>query len=201
MEGRRRGSSGGDFLTAGLPVARWRRLPRVSGRTAALLLLAFVAVSAAFFTTGPASDVRALAGGTLVDETPGYTADWLHAQLGGYGPAGRALYARFLLMDAAYAALFSVAVSSAIAAAVRPASSAMTRLAAALPVLAGGCDWLENAGLLVLLARYPQQVPVLAASLGVITPVKLALVQLSFLVLAVAVAVSTAAAIRRARSR
>ena len=78
-----------------------------------------------------------------------------------------------------------------------PRRATIMAIAAALPLLAAGCDWLENAGLLVLLALYPQQVPVLAATLGVITPVKLALVQLSFLALAVAVAVAAAAAMRR----
>jgi hypothetical protein len=165
---------------------RWS-LPRVPSGLAALLLFLFIVGSALFFTTWPASDMRTLAGGRLLDETPGYTAAFLRAQLEAYGPGGRALYARFLLADMVYAALFGAAVACGIAAAGRRfAPPVVVRVAAGVPLVAALCDWLENAGLASLLAVYPERVPTAEVALGGLTAVKLALVQASFAALVLA---------------
>jgi len=122
--------------------------------------------------------LRALSGGYgLLDLELHYGATRAYEMLAAYGEQGRRLYliglaTVDLILPAAMATLLAMALTLAGA-----------RRLAWLPFAMALADYLENACLMVLLARYPSQLPRLAATAGWLTSAKQALFVASLLTL------------------
>ena len=117
--------------------------------------------------------IRHISGGAdILDVKLFYTADQAYALLAAYGPTGRHVYLWGLAtVDMVLPLLYSVLLAVALTLALRPIlrPSSPLRLLNLLPLLAGLCDYLENAAILTLLAHYPQRLDGLAGAAGFLT--------------------------------
>jgi hypothetical protein len=123
--------------------------------------------------------------GTGRSDLPGgqlwYSADQAYAAIDAVGAGGRAWFAAFLAIDMLFAPLYTLLYATMIGAATArlfPHSRLAARLCL-LPLLAGICDYAENAGLLALLAAYPHRLPELTAAAALATTAKWVLVSAS----------------------
>jgi hypothetical protein len=166
-------------------VPRWGVGRLVTGRTAVAAVLVLALVSFWFFRFGPAGAVRLYSSDDrLIDERFGYTAQSAYAELDILGPAGRDAYHTFLLTDLAYPVVYAPALSLLLAYLARrlaPDRPALQWVAVA-PFVGGLADWLENAGLLLVLSRYPDRLDGLVGLLSLMTITKLLVLQGCFLV-------------------
>jgi hypothetical protein len=103
--------------------------------------------------------------------SPGQVADYLH----GCGVAGRAAVTAQQDADLVYPALFAAVLTVAFALLLRTLlpERHWAHVLVLLPAVSGLADYLENIGIRMLLAAYPQQPPIVAAT-SVVTRVKLA---------------------------
>jgi hypothetical protein len=145
-------------------------------------------------------------GETPPDGTLGYTAEQAYQMLDAAGDAGRQYHLVFELLDLFYIPVYVALLATTIAYTFRKLFGRSDRVVNAVdlvlmvPLFAGLVDYAENAALLTLLARYPEQLPALAALAGALTSVKWTLVTLAFCLAASGgTAIGIGAAIRTAR--
>jgi hypothetical protein len=139
---------------------------------------ALVVVLAVHFLQFPGSVPdfsRATRGGVLLDAAPAFTPDATYERLASYGEAGRRNYSfRNVTVDV----LLPVSVFPFLFLLIRRATSRsslrpfLIRVLLAVPVVYVALDFLENASVLALLARYPERMNALAASLPYTTIIK-----------------------------
>jgi hypothetical protein len=124
----------------------------------------------------------------LLDNTPGYDSQTVTARFAEYGETGRGAYQNYLLfLDMPYALLTGVV----LAAALRLISTLLPRLKLgnwfyAFPVVLVALDVIENGLLFALLRAFPDLNESLANAAGIVTSLKLVLVNTAFLVLLLA---------------
>ena len=167
-----------------------RLLSWASPRNVLLALVAFVGFSLPTFQFGPYARLRERTMGlALLDETFLYTPAQVSATLTAYGAEGRRIYLAFLLLDLLYPFCYAGALALLLAFTARRlvASGRFPRPLLLVPVAAGIGDWLENAGLLVLVLAYPARPTPLALLAAGVTATKLALVTASVALAAVGV--------------
>ncbi len=166
-------------------VARNAKTPVVLVFLAFLLLFAMVLVPSA------QARVEVFSGGTgFIDMRFSYTPDQVSAMIKSYGDAGRAVYLTFTsTADMLYPVVYSVFFSLILTLLLQRGFKADSRLQLLnlLPFGAMIFDWLENANLLLLLSRYPEELPGVALFSSYCTSIKwgigivaLVLVALSF---------------------
>ena len=118
-----------------------------------------------------------------------YSPAQAHSALAAYGPAGRAFdLASALtlnLVNPIIYSLFFCLASLYFLRRVAPTRPGLARLAL-IPFLALAADYLENAGLIVLLLNYPNQLTVLAVATSLLTSLKWALQAISLVLLVIA---------------
>ena len=146
------------------------------GRRAAGGLLAFALASVVLFNLGPAATITESAGAPLLDVRFGWGAPEAHAFLLALGEEGRELYAIALVLDSLYALAFAAVAALALAWVLKTLAAPRARPLALAPVLAGGLDLVETAGVWTLLAAFPAEPRIVGDLAGVVTAAKLALV-------------------------
>lgn len=136
-------------------------LARLGSRRVWLTVTAVYAVVAGLFFGSSAPfaipQVEAVCGAPPPDVRFGAAAADVHAFLAGCGPTGRQAYLTLQLVDLVYPLLFALFLASSLALVLRglaPGRPALLTLAA-LPFLASGFDYLENACAWLALAAYP----------------------------------------------
>jgi hypothetical protein len=127
------------------------------------ILGAMGAVLAAFlfFQFGPFARLSEWGRGTfLFDMQPAWSPDSAMANLERFGESGRQLYRNFLIADFAGALVSIVPATLLLAVSLRglPETSAARKLVA-LPLTVALADWVENAGILQMLAAFPDRAP------------------------------------------
>jgi hypothetical protein len=151
-------------------------LTRWATRRNVLLLVALQLIMNAALLPLSAARLSILSGGVgPLDSRFGYTAAQAYAALNAYGPAGREFDLRSevtlnLVYPIIYSLFFSLATLYFLQRAA-PARAALARLAL-LPFAALVADYLENAGLALLLVTFPAQLPAVAAATGLLTTAK-----------------------------
>ena len=162
-------------------------LPHRLARQATLPFLLLLAVLAGllYFVFFPAllANPATLQQTGALDARLSYTSQQAYQALEAYGPAGRAQYARtILLLDIVFPVIYALLLGLLAARGLVRAfpTSPRIQILALLPFAAMLFDWLENASILTLLARFPQRLDGLAAAAGGFTSLK-------WLVLALAV--------------
>ncbi len=151
-----------------------------SGPVTLVAALFFVAFSIVLFNLGPVPAVVEAADAPLLDTRFGWGQDDARGFLSALGGEGRRLYALTLLIDTLYALTFAVAGTLVLAwiSGRLVAPTNLLRWVMLLPVLAGVLDLVENMGILGLLALFPSVPSALGAALGLVTAMKLILVNL-----------------------
>lgn len=123
-------------------------------------------------------------GAALLDNTPGYNSDTVAARLEEFGAAGRGSYQTYLLfLDLPYAFL----TGAVLAAALKLISTSLPRSKLgnwvfAFPIALVALDVAENGLLFTLLRSFPDVNESVADAAGIVTSLKLALVNAAFLV-------------------
>jgi len=166
-------------------------LPQRLARRATLPILLVLAVLAAlfyfvFFPTLLGSPLIFHQSSPL-DTRLSYTPQQAYQALEAYGPAGRAQYARtILLLDIVFPVVYALLLSLLIARGLVHAFPASARIQslALLPFAAMFFDWLENASILALLANFPRRLDGLAAAAGIFTSLKWLILALASLLAA-----------------
>ena len=126
-----------------------------------------------------------------LDDAFRYRPNSAAAVVDGWGPGGQRLsFWLHLSLDMIFPIAYAVALSIAIASVVRPlaVNAAITNLVAALPFAAAASDWVENAGILLLIRRHTEQSLGLARVVWLASRTKWALLLLSVVVLVVGLA-------------
>ena len=152
-------------------ILRLARAPIVAGAVALWLIGSFC-----FFTFGPYRELREKGDGArLLEERFGYAEDASHTWLERIGPDGRSQYRTFQILDVGNAFLLAVALSLAL-------TLALSRLLgpthwavniAYLPFAVLLLEIVENAFLLFVASRHPQQLPMPLQIASVATTTKL----------------------------
>lgn len=176
-------------LLTGLLLAARRR----GGATVLITLLIALAIFAlthlTSFPFGPRAVHMAAPGVSLFDQSPAFSADDVASRLTAFGAAGRALYQRLTwtgdVLFPLSLLLFFLALSR-YAGHHLSAPAAGARWLSGLPMAWFVADMAENAIIFVLLANWPQGLPVLATLLAPVTVTK-------FLLLFASIAVPLAA--------
>lgn len=147
-------------------------------RAFVFLFLLHVAVSMALFLLLLPFD-----GAVLLDNTAGYNSETAAARLEEFGETGRGAYQTYLLfLDTPYALL----TGAVLAAALRLLSTLLPRLKLgnwvyAFPIGLAALDVVENGLLFALLRSFPDINESLANAAGIVTSIKLTLVNAAFL--------------------
>ena len=138
-------------------------------------LLVVLAVHFLEFPGSVPDFTRVTGGGVLLDAAPAFTPDATYERLAGYGDAGRRNYSfRNVTVDV----FLPLSVFPFLLLLIRRATSrsslrpSLIRVLIAVPVVYVALDLLENASVLALLARYPERMNALAASLPYTTVIK-----------------------------
>lgn len=147
-----------------------------------ILVLAVVVAVAVVFAVhaldfpGSVPDfVRASGGGVLLDVRPSFSTEAIYQRIAGYGEAGRANYAfRNTTVDVVLplAVLPALLLSMLHATRRLSAGRVPTAILISLPITFVLFDFAENAIVLVLLASFPERMPVLAQVLPYVSLVK-----------------------------
>ena len=120
----------------------------------------------------------------LLDMTTFYSAEQAYEMVGQYGPDGRDYYNYIQIVDfffpAAYAFFFALLITYLLQR--RNWLETPWRRLALMPLVAGLCDWLENAGIFIMLRRYPASFDIVAQMTNIFCVLKFALIGLSMLV-------------------
>jgi len=157
-------------------------------RNVCIAFLAFVLFTAVLLTVSPYADLqRGGYGSDILETRLWYTPQEVYDAFADLGDAGRATYRSALLFDLlypfAYVPFLTLSIAwtfNRITASRRWADRSVT-----LPVLAGIGDWLENAGLLAMLAGFPAIPRAFWMVVGVATTAKLVLVYVSCFLVAI----------------
>jgi len=121
----------------------------------------------------------------ILDMEVHYDADGAYRLLAAQGETGRAYYLKSLWsLDIAIPLLVSLWLATGIALLQRRRAAAPRAWLTLLPIAAGLSDLLENIGISILLARYPERLDTLADLTGDVTTVKHVLYTASLLVAA-----------------
>ena len=170
------------------------------------LLVAVLALYLPFFVVYFASSIgfslpraaAACGGQPVLDQRWGYSASRVAEYLRGCGVTGRAAISAQQDADLAYPALFGAALTVSLALLLRVVlrDRHWAHLLVLLPAITTAADYLENIGIRVLLAAYPEQ-PRIVPALSVVTTVKLATGGAS---IAVLVILAATAGVRRLRT-
>jgi hypothetical protein len=177
---------------------------RLSNRwVAALAMLAFMAFTA-FVLPGQAEQAEAFAGGAGAPDTSlFYSPSDLYRMAEAYGEAGRAAYVRArFTFDLIWPLVYTVFLASGISWIYRKAfltGGAWARANLA-PIFAAGFDYLENISTSIVMIRYPLETPVIDVLASIFTPVKWALVGLSFSLLLLGGVLGAWRVLRKGRS-
>ncbi len=156
---------------------QWLQKAATGGNLVAALVL-WLGFSVFLFNAGAYQSVQAAAGGAkLLEERFGYTSTQAGDFLQTLGNDGRAAYRSFQFWDGLNALLMAVAFTLALAFALSRLLFARNplRLIAFLPLLAGLCEWAENAALLSMLSSFPNEAPTVCSMASALTRMKLAL--------------------------
>ncbi len=161
-------------------------------RSVLLLLFIFVAFSIIIFNFGfiPAL-TQSSQGDDILDNTFNYTPEHVHQLFSTYGDEGRRLYLSYLLLlDFIYPVLFALTNSVLLAYFFERLfpNVSFFRYLYLIPFVALLLDYMENIGILTLLLSYPNQMAGVVAMTSAITMLKLALVNLLFVVTLIALA-------------
>lgn len=152
-------------------------------RNVILLWLVFTGFSVVTFNFGFLSKLEEHSQGNIILDNTFffYTAGYVNQLFTTYGDAGRALYLSHLLVfDFIYPVLFFVANAALLVCLLNylmPAAK-ITDHIHLLPLLPAALDYLENIGILILLASYPNPHPGVAAATSLATIIKLSLVNI-----------------------
>ncbi len=151
-------------------------LTRWATRRNVLLLVALDLMMNAALLPLASARLSILSGGVgPLDSRFGYTSAQAYAALTAYGPAGREFDLRSeVTLDLVYPVIYSLFFSLATLYFLQRAAPGRVALArlALLPFAALVADYLENAGLILLLVTFPTQLPALAAATGLLTTAK-----------------------------
>jgi hypothetical protein len=164
-------------------------LSGLATRRNVLLVVALDLVMNAALLPLASARLAVLSGGMRpLDNLFTYTPAQAYSALAAYGPAGRAFdLGSELTLDLVYPLIYSLFFCLATLYFLQraaPSRPALARLAL-IPFLALAADYLENAGLIVLLLNYPAQLAVVAAATSLLTSLKWVLQGLSLALLAV----------------
>jgi hypothetical protein len=128
----------------------------------------------------------------LLDMTTFYSAEQAYEMVGQYGPDGRDYYNYIQIVDfffpAAYALFFALLITYLLQ--WRNWLETPWRQLALIPLVAGLCDWLENAGIFIMLRRYPAPFDIVAQMTNIFCVLKFALIGSSMLVVLVLLGIS-----------
>lgn len=155
-------------------------------RYAILLWVIFIGFSVAIFNFGFLAELKLHAQGNIILDNTFffYTGDYVNQLFTTYGITGRSLYLSHLLAyDFIYPALFFVANTVSLICLLNyllPAAK-IANYIHLLPLTPAILDYLENLGILLLLAAYPYPHPWVVATTSLITIIKLSLVNIIFL--------------------
>ncbi|MBI3165602.1 MAG: hypothetical protein IPG44_08585 [Anaerolineales bacterium] len=169
-----------------------------TARYAILLWVIFIGLSVVIFNFGYIARLEEHAQGNIILDNTFffYTVDYVNQLFTTYGEEGRSLYLLHLLtFDFIYPILFFVTNAVSLICLLNyllPAAK-ITRHLHLLPLAPAMLDYLENFGILLLLAAYPNLHPWVVAATSLITMIKLSLVNILFLL---TVAIAAGAAIK-----
>lgn len=155
-------------------------------RNVILLWLVFTGFSVVTFNFGFLSKLEEHSQGNIILDNTFffYTAGYVDQLFTTYGDAGRSLYLSHLLVfDFIYPALFFVTNAVSLICLLNyllPAAK-ITKHIHLLPLAPAMLDYLENFGILLLLAAYPESHPWVVAITSLITIIKLSFVNILFL--------------------
>lgn len=155
-------------------------------RNVILLFVVFVMFSVIIFNFGfiPAIMERS-SGADILDNTFNYSAEDVYDLFSTYGNEGRRLYLSYLLLfDFVYPVLFALSNSVLLAYILTGLfpDVRFLRYLYLMPFVAIVFDYVENIGIVTLLLNYPNQLVQLAAITSTITMLKLALVNILFVI-------------------
>lgn len=144
-------------------------------RKTVLLLALWLGVALLVYWVWPWPELKAAAGGTLPEQTPGWTAPDVLAALESLGDDGRRLYLRFQILDAFVALLQAVALLAVLREALSRAFAPDSKLHAleSFPLLVAWCELLENACLFGLGFAWPSAPSLLVIAGGGLTTAKM----------------------------
>jgi len=159
---------------------------RSTGRITLLALLIFIAFTATVLPAQSARDESRSGGATSPDLSFYYSAGELYDMAQAYGEAGRAAYIRArytfdIVWPAVYLFFLLASISWLFRRGLDPASPLV--VFNIVPLFAVAMDLLENISTSIVMARYPDTTPVVAALAGPFTALKWTLVAASFVLL------------------
>ncbi len=126
-------------------------------------------------------------GTNLLDMTTFYSADQAYEMIENYGPDGRAFYNYVQLADLFFPVVYTLFFAALLTYLLKRRNLLETRWRrlALFPLLAGLCDWLENAGIFTMLHLYPARMDTVATFTNLFCMVKFGGIGLSLLVIIV----------------
>ncbi|MDP1932928.1 MAG: hypothetical protein Q8L60_15865 [Gammaproteobacteria bacterium] len=145
-------------------LSRWLH-KHTNGRSLALTFALTFAIIALMQSSLPMTNTALLAvsGENILDITFYYDSGEALRRAEAYGPEGRSIYLRFLLLDFLFIPAYSLAAAFLISALARKADGISDSRANLLPLLMGLGDFIENNCTLMLLTSYPDSSTVIAS--------------------------------------
>ena len=159
-----------------MPQALFDRLQMLaSRRLMAVLLVVFLVLFLVVFPMVSAQLAIFSGGLHMLDMETGYSPEQAYQMIAAYGEQGRALYITSsltadILYPLDYSLLFALLIVTTFLEAFP--GGRMLRNLSLVPFATAVFDLLENAGIVAMLALYPQQVPVLARAASLFTTLK-----------------------------
>ena len=159
-----------------------------SRRLIAVLLVLFLVLFLVVFPMVSAQLALFSGGAHMIDMETGYTPGQVYQMIAAYGEQGRSLHilttlTADILYPLDYALLFALLLITTYLEAF-PAGQ-MVRYLALIPFATAAFDLLENAGIVAMLALYPQQIPFLAQAANLFTTLKWAFLILTIVLVLV----------------
>ena len=159
-----------------------------SRRLMAVLLVLFLVLFLVVFPMVSAQLALYSGGQHMIDMETGYTAGQVYQMISAYGEQGRSLHLTTtltadLLYPLDYSLLFALLIIVTFLEAF-PAGRLVRRLCL-VPFATAAFDLLENAGIVAMLALYPQQIPFLAQAANLFTTLKWAFLVFSIVLVLV----------------
>jgi hypothetical protein len=146
-----------------------------SRRLMAVLLVLFLVLFLVIFPMVSAQLALFSGGLHMIDMETGYTPEQAYQMIAAYGEQGRSLYiTTALTADVLYPLDYSLLFALLIVTTFLEAfpGGRMVRNLSLIPFATAAFDLLENAGIVAMLALYPQQIPILAQAAGLFTTLK-----------------------------
>jgi hypothetical protein len=170
-----------------MPVSIYKRLEALAnGRVMITLGVIFVALTMLFPWVA-----RQLGSTGMIDSHLSYTPGEVHQYIASYSDAGRSLHLiATLTADLAYPVDYSLLFALLIISTYHTAfpSSRMARPMSLFPFLTAIFDLLENTGIVIMLASYPQQKILVAQAAGLFTSLKFGFLAITLVLVLVGVA-------------